>query len=212
MPGRGGNREMMVTDLSMLEVLEHWIDRRMASLERRKIHGIVIECVTGDIADQPDMDAVVNAANAALRIGGGVAGAIHRAAGPELEQECESLAPISPGEAVITGAHDLPNRYVIHCLGPVYGRDEPADELLAQCYRRAVRLADEKDLQSIAFPAISTGAFGYPSDLAAPIAVRTVAQEASSLASLRRVRFVLYSAAAQTLHEKALDDLDDLDG
>ena len=90
-----------------------------------------MECVQGNIANQPDMDAVVNAANAELRIGGGVAGAIHRAAGPGLEKECRPLAPIRPGQAVITGAHKLPNRYVIHCLGPVYGRDEPAEGLLA---------------------------------------------------------------------------------
>lgn len=83
------------------------------------IHGETIECVVGDITDQPQMDAVVNAANAQLRIGGGVAGAIHRAAGPALERECRPLAPIAPGQAVITGGHGLPNRFVIHCLGPV---------------------------------------------------------------------------------------------
>lgn len=89
-----------------------------------------IECVTGDIAWQPDIDAVVNAANARLMTGGGVAGAIHRAAGLELARECEPLAPIRPGEAVITGGHKLPNRWVIHCLGPVYGVGQPGDILL----------------------------------------------------------------------------------
>lgn len=95
------------------------------------IHGVTVECRQGDIAAQPDMHAIVNAANAVLRIGGGVAGAIHSAAGRGLEQECRPLAPIRPGQAVITSAHNLPNKYVIHCLGPVYGIDEPADELLA---------------------------------------------------------------------------------
>src|SRR5690606_4308840 len=101
-----------------------------------------LELVTGDITAQPDLDAVVNAANARLRPGGGVAGAIHRAAGPGLAAECEPLAPIEPGACVITGAHDLPNRRVLHCLGPVYGSDEPAAELLSSCYLEALLLAD----------------------------------------------------------------------
>ncbi len=124
--------------------------------------GTTIECVQGDIAAQPDLDAVVNAANAELRPGGGVAGALHRAAGPGLDEECRPLAPIAPGQAVITGAHNLPNRHVIHCLGPIYGQDEPADVLLAQCYRNALLLAEHEALTSIGFPALSTGAFGYP--------------------------------------------------
>lgn len=93
----------------------------------KQSHAVTLECVVGDIANQPDVEAVVNAANAELRTGGGVAGAIHRAAGPGLEAECRPLAPIGAGQAVMTGAHALPNRYVIHCLGPVYGYDEPAD-------------------------------------------------------------------------------------
>lgn len=105
---------------------------------RRRIEGITLECVMGDIARQADVEAVVNAANAGLRPGGGVAGALHRAAGPGLEEECRPLAPIRPGQALITGAYALPNRYVIHCLGPVCGRDEPAHELLASCYRGAL--------------------------------------------------------------------------
>ncbi len=94
----------------------------------------MVECVRGTIASQPDMDAIVHAANAGLRSGGGVAGAIHRAAGPGLEEESRALAPIRPGQTVIASAHCLPNRLVIHCLGPVYRRDEPAEELLAACY------------------------------------------------------------------------------
>ena len=90
---------------------------------KREINGVTLECVQGDITSQGDVAAIVNAANAELRTGGGVAGAIHRAAGPGLEEEARPLAPISPGEAVITGAHGLPNRHVIHALGPVYGRD-----------------------------------------------------------------------------------------
>jgi O-acetyl-ADP-ribose deacetylase len=123
-------------------------------MQQFTVADVVVELVTGDIAAQPDLDAVVNAANAQLRIGGGVAGALHRAAGPGLEAECRPLAPIRPGAAVITGGHQLPNRYVIHCLGPVYGHDEPAAALLASCYREALRLADANDIRTIGFPAI----------------------------------------------------------
>lgn len=162
------------------------------------------ECVKGDITNQPDMDAVVNAANAELRAGGGVAGAIHRAAGPGLDRECRPLAPIHPGQAVITGGHDLPNRHVIHCLGPVYGRDEPADELLASCYREALELAERASLESIAFPAISTGAFGYPPDEAAQIAIRTVRDAGNALDHVKRVRFVLFDDSTRSLYREIL--------
>src|SRR6056297_2993339 len=150
-------------------------------MSKTTVNDVTIEIIRGDIADQPDMDAIVNAANAQLETGGGVAGAIHRAAGPGLAEAASQYAPIEPGEAVITGAHDLPNRWVIHCLGPVYGSDEPADELLAACYRNALRLADEHGMRSVAFPAISTGAFGYPAAAAAAVAARAVADSASGL-------------------------------
>jgi len=160
---------------------------------RKELNDIIIECVQGNIVHQADMDAIVNAANARLRIGGGVAGAIHQAAGPGLERECRSLAPIRPGEAVISGAHNLPNRFVIHCLGPVYGVDEPSDTLLASCYREALQRAEENGVSSIAFPAISTGAFGYPMELAARVALKTVLDTLPELSSIKHVRFVLFS-------------------
>ncbi|EPC01056.1 hypothetical protein L861_10815 [Litchfieldella anticariensis FP35 = DSM 16096] len=168
---------------------------------------VTIECIKGDIAQQPDIDAVVNAANAQLKIGGGVAGALHRAAGPGLEEECRPLAPIKPGQAVITGAHDLPNRYVIHCLGPVYGIDEPSDELLAACYRNALSLADERELESVAFPSLSTGAFGYPMGEATRIALSTVMEASENCQYLRSVRFVLFDDKATELHRKTLESL-----
>lgn len=168
---------------------------------------MIVECVQGDIANQPDMDAVVNAANAALRPGAGVAGALHAAAGPGLDDECRALAPIVPGQAVITGGYKLPNRYVIHCLGPVYGRDEPAAELLASCYRQALCLADEHGLRSLAFPAISTGVFGYPVEQAARVALRAVLAQADRLRSVNHVRFVLFGSAEQALHQRVLDEL-----
>lgn len=165
---------------------------------------ITIECIVGDITAQPDLDALVNAANAELRTGGGVAGAIHAAAGPGLAQECRPMAPIGPGDAVITSGQRLPNAHVIHCLGPVYGRDEPADALLAACYRNALRLAGEHRLRSIGFPAISTGAFGYPMKAAAEVALRTLAEEAPHTNHLELIRLVLTNDDACRTHEQAL--------
>ncbi len=158
----------------------------------REVNGVTVEIVEGDITSQDDMDAVVNAANAELSRGGGVAGAMHQAAGPGLAEESRPLAPIQPGEAVITGGHELPNRHVIHVLGPVYGSNTPEDELLARCYWNALSLAEEHDLESVAFPSISTGAFGYPVEEAAEVALRTVLESAENLQSIRRIRFVLY--------------------
>lgn len=114
------------------------------------------------------------------------------------------MAPIRPGQAVISGAHDLPNRYVIHCLGPVYGVDEPADELLARCYREAIRLAEDKGLASLAFPSLSTGAFGYPMADAARIALDSVIEASRACRSLRHLRFVLFSEEAARLHQEIL--------
>ncbi len=171
------------------------------------VDGVTIELDAGDIARQRDMDAVVNAANAQLLPGGGVAGAIHRAAGPGLAEECRPLAPIAPGEAVITSGHGLPNPYVIHCLGPVYGVDRPADELLAACYRHSLELADRHGLRSVAFPAISTGAFGYPMDRAAEVALGTVLKTAGRLQSVRKVRFVLADQGALHVHREVLQHL-----
>lgn len=170
----------------------------------KTLSGVKLECIKGDIASQPDVTAIVNAANAQLRMGGGVAGAIHRTAGPELEEECRPLAPIKPGEAVITGGHRLPNRYVIHCLGPIYGVDKPENELLANCYRNALKLAEQHKIDSIAFPAISTGAFGYPIEEAAEVAFKTIMEIAPELQYVKRIRFVLYSDRDLDIHEKTL--------
>ncbi len=171
------------------------------------IKGIELECVQGDITRQEGIDAVVNAANAWLKPGGGVAGAIHRAAGPKLEEECRNLAPIKPGEAVITRAYNLPNRYVIHCLGPVYGVDKPENQLLEMCYQNALRLAEEHGLTSIAFPAISTGAFGYPIVEATEVALRAVIQTLPDLRSVKKIRFVLYSKGDFEVYKQILDRL-----
>ncbi len=172
---------------------------------KKILSGVTIECAGGDIAGQKDVTAVVNAANAQLKTGGGVAGALHRAAGPELEKECAPLAPIGPGEAVITGGHNLPNRYVIHCLGPVYGKDKPEEKFLADCYRNALQLADENKIESIAFPSLSTGAFGFPMDDAAEIAFKAIKEVIPELKEVKLIRFVLRGANAIEIHEQAVE-------
>lgn len=165
---------------------------------------LLVEVTTGDIADQPGFDAVVNAANAQLLAGAGVAGAIHRAAGPGLATECRPLAPIRPGECVITSGQRLANPFVIHCLGPVYADDDDPTGHLTSCYRRALELADAQGLASVCFPAISTGVFGYPLDQAANVAVAAVAECAPSLSTVRRVRFALFGDAAFSAFGRAL--------
>jgi O-acetyl-ADP-ribose deacetylase (regulator of RNase III) len=175
---------------------------------RRTFGSVTVECFQGDITSQDDVAAVVNAANARLEPGGGVAGAIHRAAGPGLAEEAVPLGPIGPSEAVITGAHGLPNRYVVHTLGPVYGQDRPEAELLAGCYRNSLALAEENRIESIAFPAISTGIFGYPIEEAARVALGTVRDEAERLEKVRLVRFVLFGESDFEVHERVLSELE----
>ena len=177
------------------------------TMRETKQSGITIELKRGDIANQSDIEAVVNAANAELRIGGGVAGAIHRAAGPELTEETRSMAPIEPGEAVISGGHNLPNDYIIHCLGPVYGRDEPSDELLANCYINALDLAEDHQIERIAFPAISTGAFGYPMNDAARVAFETLKEKVDTLEYVSLIRFVLFSEGDIAVHEDVMEEV-----
>ncbi|NLW92286.1 MAG: RNase III inhibitor [Syntrophomonadaceae bacterium] len=170
-------------------------------------NGIELQAVQGNITDQADVNAIVNAANAALRTGGGVAGAIHRAAGPELEKEAIPLGPIRPGEAVITGAYKLPNEYVIHCLGPVYGIDFPEAKLLANCYANALALADSNQIESIAFPAISTGIFGYPLEKAAPVAIEAVLNKLPELKWVKMIRFVLYDKGSFEIYKELLEKI-----
>lgn len=166
-----------------------------------------IEAKLGNIANQPDITAIVNAANAQLRIGGGVAGAIHIAAGAGLTEECRQYAPIKPGQAVITGAHQLPNNYVIHCLGPIYGVDRPEAALLANCYRNAFKLAEEHHIDSIAFPAISTGAFGYPFEEAADVVISVVNECCRNTTHLKTIRFVLFSQSDLDIYREKLKQI-----
>jgi len=172
---------------------------------RMKINGIILELTKGDITKQEDCDAIVNAANAQLMPGGGVAGAIHRAAGPELAEACRPLAPIKPGEAVITEAFNLSNKFVIHCLGPIYGIDKPEDKLLRNCYLNALTLADKNNIKSIAFPAISTGAFGYPIEVAAEVAIKTIIDTTNIMNNTEVVRIVLFDNESYSIHKNILE-------
>jgi O-acetyl-ADP-ribose deacetylase (regulator of RNase III) len=162
-----------------------------------------IAIVEGDIT-RLELDAIVNAANKTLLGGGGVDGAIHRAAGPELREACAKLGGCGTGEAKITPGFKLPARYVIHTVGPVWGGGERGeDRLLAACYRNALALALEHGLASIAYPAISTGAYRFPPDRAARIALRTLLATLEDNATIKRVVFCCFGAESRKHHEAA---------
>lgn len=164
-----------------------------------------IEAVQGDITHQ-QVDAIVNAANSTLLGGGGVDGAIHRAAGSELLAECRRIGGCPTGEARITRGYRLPAAHVIHTVGPVWAggqRGEP--ELLRRCYANALHLAGEHNIGSIAFPSISTGVYGYPIEQAAAVAVQTVREVLPATPSIELVRFVCFSAPDLAVYRRLLD-------
>ncbi|MHB0855949.1 MAG: O-acetyl-ADP-ribose deacetylase [Anaerolineae bacterium] len=166
-----------------------------------------IEAVRGDIT-KLRVDAIVNAANESLRGGGGVDGAIHRAAGPALDEACRQIGHCATGQAVITPGFDLPARWVIHTVGPIWqGGRANEDELLAACYRHALELARPHDIRTIAFPAISTGVYGFPMERAARIAVREVRAYLARDPHLEKVFLVAYDAAAMAALRSALEDV-----
>src|SRR5436190_1361814 len=168
--------------------------------------GMDIELVQGDITAQ-EVDAIVNAANSSLMGGGGVDGAIHRKGGPEILEACRRIRAerfpegLPTGQAVATTAGRLPARWVIHTVGPVYAKSEDRSEKLASCHRESLRVADELGARTVAFPAISTGVYGYPLELAAPVAVAAVRNAG---ASIEEVRFVLFDDEAYLAFEGAL--------
>jgi O-acetyl-ADP-ribose deacetylase (regulator of RNase III) len=174
---------------------------------RVEINNSAIELVQGDITRQ-DTDAIVNAANSSLLGGGGVDGAIHRAAGHELLEECRTLGGCATGDAKITRGYRLKAKHVIHAVGPVYRDGRHGEDLLvASAYRRSLEIAVENRLTSIAFPAISTGVYGYPVESAARIALRTVLDFFQEHEDLRLVRMVLFGVPAYETHRRVLEEL-----
>ena len=170
----------------------------------------MLQIIQGDITKQTEFEAIVNAANTTLLGGGGVDGAIHRAAGPELLEECIGLNGCEPGQAKITGAYDLPCQYVIHTVGPIWdGGDYGEAETLASCYRECLELAKSKGIKSIAFPSISTGAYGYPVKEAAKIALGVyqdfIRENGECFDS---VAWVLFDDKTYKVYEKALKKMD----
>ena len=166
-----------------------------------------IEVVEGDIT-RLNVDAIVNAANSTLLGGGGVDGAIHRAAGPQLYEECRTLGGCRTGDARITKGYDLPARFVIHAVGPIWsGGGQGEDDLLKSCYQRSLQLAVENGVRSIAFPAISTGAYRFPLNRATDIAVGTVAAFLNANPSIDRVIFTTFGSAPFEAYEEAVQQL-----
>jgi O-acetyl-ADP-ribose deacetylase (regulator of RNase III) len=171
-----------------------------------------LELKRGDITREA-VEAIVNAANSSLMGGGGVDGAIHRAGGPAILEECRRIraerGPLPAGEAVLTTGGSLPARHVIHTVGPIWaGGEKEEPETLARCYRSCLDLAAANGLASVAFPSISTGAYGYPVDAAATVAIRTVADVLRAGSTVGLVRFVLFSDRDAKSYEQALDALD----
>jgi len=166
--------------------------------------GATLRAIQADITTLR-LDAIVNAANASLLPGGGVCGAIHRAAGPELAAECRLLGGCGTGDAKLTKGHRLPARHIIHTVGPVWhGGQQGESELLASCYRRSLELAHQNGITTIAFPSISTGIYGFPIALAAPIAIRTVRELTRAGGLVESVTFCCFSADDLREYQRAL--------
>lgn len=171
---------------------------------RVSVNSSTLELVQGDITKE-DMDAIVNAANSSLMGGGGVDGAIHRAAGPKLLEETRTLGGCETGDAKISGGYNLPARHVIHTVGPIYrANDSIVPQLLASAYRRSLEVAAENGLTTVAFPAISTGVYGYPHHEAAEIALDTVINYLRQQTQIKLVRFVLFTPSALQDFQTAL--------
>jgi len=174
-------------------------------MTKTRIENTTLTAIQSDIT-KLSVDAIVNAANRALLGGGGVDGAIHRAAGPELLEECRQLVGCETGDAKITRGYKLPAKFIFHTVGPVWhGGNSGESDLLASCYRRSLEIAAEKKLTSIAFPCISTGVFGYPPQLAAQVAVSTVREFVKKPTTIQEVTFCCFSASDQAIYAALLN-------
>jgi O-acetyl-ADP-ribose deacetylase len=172
----------------------------------RTINGVVLKLQEGDIT-RMQAEALVNAANSALAGGGGVDGAIHRAAGPGLMAECRKLGGCPTGSAKATSAGNLPAKYIFHAVGPIYNGQPEDEQLLRSAYQTCLDLAEEHQVQSIAFPSLSTGAYGYPLTLAAPIALTTMIEHLKQPTGLHQVTFALFGNHTYTVFAEALAKL-----
>jgi O-acetyl-ADP-ribose deacetylase (regulator of RNase III) len=172
----------------------------------RTINGVTLALMRGNIVEV-QADAIVNAANSGLRGGGGVDGAIHRAGGPSIMEECRKIGGCPTGEAVVTTAGRLAAKYVFHAVGPIYSGSLDDERLLASAYQSCLNLAEQHQIKSISFPSLSTGIYGYPLELAAPIALRTIIEHLKKPTCLQQVLMVLFGESAYKVHEQALDKL-----
>ncbi len=170
------------------------------------INGVTLALLRGNIVEV-QVDAIVNAANSGLRGGGGVDGAIHRAGGPGIMEECRKIGGCPTGSAVATTAGNLPAKYVFHAVGPIYSGRPDDERLLASAYQSCLNLAEQHQVKSIAFPSLSTGVYGYPLELAAPIALRTIIEHIKKPTGLQQVVVVLFGEASYKAHEKALAEI-----
>lgn len=170
------------------------------------INGVTLALIQGNIVEV-QADAIVNAANAALAGGGGVDGAIHRAGGPSIMEECRKIGGCLTGSAVTTAAGKLRAKYIFHAVGPIYGHHGDEAHLLASAYQSCLDLAEQHHIKSIAFPSLSTGAYGYPVTLAAPIALDTVITHIKKPTSLQEVMFVLFSRDVYAAYDQAVTKL-----
>ncbi len=181
---------------------------REDKVKRKNLEGKKLELVKGDITDQ-ETDAVVNAANKRLTPCGGVAGAIHNAAGPELYEECKRLGRLETGEAVMTDGYELPADHVIHAVGPVYSKTKEAEILLRKSYRNALGTAAKNGVKSVSIPAISTGEFGYPTEEAAKIALDEIKKFLENDDSIEQVKMVLNSEEDYKTHAETIENMID---
>lgn len=181
----------------------HWGDIFMST---RTFNGVALALLQGDIV-KVQADAIVNAANSALAGGGGVDGAIHRAGGPSIMQACREIGGCPTGSAVATGAGRLSAKYIFHAVGPIYHGNPEDERLLKNAYQHCLDLAEQYKIESIAFPSLSTGIYGYPLHLAAPIALSTIIEHIKKPTSLKQVIMVLYGDSSYQAFEDALTTL-----